>query len=238
MQQITTGKLYLFPSPIGEELKMYFNEYHITILNQCRFFIVEEIRTTRRFLRSLLPQFPIDECNFLVYNEHTTDDNLMPYIQPLLNGHPVCLLSESGMPCIADPGYLIIQLAHQYQIPVIPVPGSSSIFLALAASGLPSQTFKFNGYLPQKTTALIQKIKILEKESQIQKLTQIFIETPYRNQRLYNHFITNCNNNTLLCVAYNIASSSSFIKTSTIKNWKNNTITFDKYPCVFILYAG
>jgi 16S rRNA (cytidine1402-2'-O)-methyltransferase len=217
---------------------MYFNEYHIAILNQCRFFIVEEIRTTRRFLRSLLPQFPIDECTFLVYNEHSTNDNLMPYIQPLLNGHHVCLLSEAGMPCIADPGYLIIQLAHQYQIPVIPVPGSSSIFLALAASGLPSQSFKFNGYLPQKNPDLIHKIKSIEKESQSLKLSQIFIETPYRNQRLFNQLLATCNDNTLLCVAYNLASSESFIKTTSIKNWKKSNFLLDKHPCVFIIYAG
>ncbi|MCX7863182.1 MAG: SAM-dependent methyltransferase [Bacteroidales bacterium] len=233
------GTLFLLPSPLGENIsEFFFTDYYIQRYLQIKIFIVEEIRTARRFLRKLVPNFPIDTCTFLIYNEHTLHADVQSYIQPLLHGQDVGLMSEAGCPIIADPGHAIVREAHKNEIKVVPYIGPSSILLALMASGLPSQTFKFNGYLPAKSTELIKVIQKIEKESKLQNLTQIFIETPYRNQSLLDCILKHCTSHTLLSVACNLTQPDEFIYTQTIENWRKNCNNIPKKPAVFLLYSG
>ncbi len=233
------GFLYIIPTPIGEQIEsIFFDNYYKETINKIKFFIVEEIRTTRRFLKKIINNFPLNECTFLTYNEHTKSNNLTEYITPLLKGYDVAIMSESGCPAIADPGYPIILEAHKHNIKVIPLIGPSSIFLSIMASGLPAQSFKFNGYLPAKTNELIKAIQKIEKQSLNENLTQIFMETPYRNQSLFQTLLKTCNPNTLLTIASNLTQPNEFIKTQTIEKWQKNCINFQKVPTIFILYSG
>ncbi len=235
----TNGKLYLIPTPLGDNVAdLFFSSYYLNILKSLRFFIVEETKTTRRLLRKLIPDFPINDCQFMEYNEHSINSQAESYLSPLYQGNDVGFLSEAGCPAVADPGYPIIQMAHKKNITVIPLIGPSSIILALMASGLPAQQFKFNGYLPAKSDALIKAIQKIEKQSSQENLTQLFIETPYRNQSLFQALIKHCSPNTLLCVASNLTQPNEFIKTQSIQQWQKNGITFEKIPTFFVLYSG
>jgi len=235
----SNGTLYLVPTPLGNYIPSFFNDpYYIEIIASCRHFIVEEIKTTRRFLRKIIPQFPIDDCQFLAFNEHSLKHHLTLFIEPLKKGFNVCMLSEAGCPAIADPGYPIILEAHRQKIKVSPLIGPSSILLALMASGLPAQQFKFNGYLPVKTDELRNKLKILERQSLHENLSQVFIETPYRNQSIFNELIQSCQPTTLLCIASNITQPDEFIKTQSISHWHKNSWIAEKNPTIFILYSG
>ncbi len=233
------GKLYLIPSPIGDSINDFFySSYYLNTLLPLRNFIVEETRTTRRFLRKLIPNFPINDCTFVEYNEHHLSSNPESYLIPLQKGYPVGLISEAGCPTIADPGYPIILAAHKYNIEVIPLIGPSSLILSLMASGLPAQNFKFNGYLPAKSDELVKCIQKIEKQSKNENLTQLFIETPYRNHSLFQTLLKTCNPDTLLCIAVNLTQPNAIIKTQTIQNWKKKTIVLEKVPAIFILYSG
>ncbi len=238
-QKSKKGSLYLIPTPMGEHINsIFFDKYYKETINNNRIFIVEEIRTIRRFLKKIIPNFPINDCHFFTYNEHTKTNNINEFITPLLNGHNIAMMSEAGCPVIADPGYPIILEAHKYKIKVIPLIGPSSILLSLMASGLPAQKFKFNGYLPVKTDDLRKTILKLEKQSQQENLTQIFMETPYRNQSLFETLVKICCTKTLLTVASNITQPDEFIKTQTIDEWQKNCITIQKVPAIFIIYSG
>lgn len=236
---LPNGTLFLVPTPMGDVVNSIFiDQYYISILSVCRHFIVEEVKTTRRFLRKIIPDFPIDSCIFIEFNEHSSKNNLNDFIAPLRNGHHVCLMSESGCPAVADPGYPIVLEAHRQNIKVVPMIGPSSIILALMASGLPAQRFKFNGYLPTKSLDLKQKLNALERQSSNEGLSQIFIETPYRNQALFNHIIEMTRSNTLLCIASNLTQPDEYIKTQSISNWHKNRWIAEKKPTIFILYSG
>jgi len=235
----SNGILYLIPTPLGNQIQSFFyDSYYIEIISSCRHFIVEEVKTTRRFLRKTIPQFPIDDCQFLVFNEHSLKHNLSHFIEPLKKGFNVCMLSEAGCPAIADPGYPIILEAHRQKIKVSPLVGPSSIILALMASGLPAQQFKFNGYLPVKAQHLKNKIKTLEHQSFHENISQVFIETPYRNQNLFNEIIQVCKPNSLLCIASNITQPNEYIQTLSISQWHENRWVAEKNPTIFILFSG
>lgn len=236
---IEKGTLYLVPTPLGKEISSIFsNKYYINIISNCRYFIVEETKTARRFLKKIVPEFPINEAIFLEFNEHSNPQMLEEYLKPLSENFNICLLSESGCPVIADPGYPIVMEAHKQGFKVVPLIGPSSIILSLMASGLPAQHFTFNGYLPRKEEEVKNKIKILEKISSRENSSQIFIETPYRNQTLFNKIVQTCNPNTWLCIASDLTQPDEFVKTMTIAQWKKNKWHAKKIPTIFIIYSG
>jgi 16S rRNA (cytidine1402-2'-O)-methyltransferase len=233
------GQLFLIPSFLGEHEnpRDFIMPYLTHQINNLNFFIVENVREARRFLRKAGYTKNFEEVNFEELNEHSDKTNLSHYIQPLLKGTNIGLISDAGCPGIADPGAEIISLAHKEGIRVIPLAGASSILMAMMASGLNGQNFAFNGYLPVKTHERATKIKQLESMSKHQNQSQIFIETPYRNNQLLEDILKHCNENTMLCIACDIMLSSEFIKTQSIKNWKKQAPNLHKRPCIFILHA-
>lgn len=231
------GTLYLFPTTLGESpLSAVLPEMNTQLMSGIQHFIVEDIRTARRFIRKCLPTVVIDELTFFVLNKHTPPDTISTFLQPLKDGHDMGVLSEAGCPAIADPGADVVAYAQQIGSRVVPLVGPSSIILALMASGFNGQSFAFNGYLPVQ---LPDKIKALKKyESRIvhDQQTQIFIETPYRNAKTLADILTNCPPDFRLCIAADITLSTEYIVTYTIKSWKNNIPDLNKRPAIFILY--
>ncbi len=230
------GKLYLVPITLGESnIQNVIPTGVIEKALQIRHFIVEDIRTVRRYLRKLDATFPIDDCQFYELNKHTTSEQLATYLKPAEKGNDMAVISEAGVPGVADPGADVVAMAHEKQITVIPFVGPSSILMAMMASGLNGQSFAFNGYLPVQSAERIKTLKHLEKRSQLEKQSQLFIETPYRNMPLLSDILAQCAPATLLCIAVDITLETEFIKTRTIQNWKNNTPDLNKRPTIFIL---
>jgi 16S rRNA (cytidine1402-2'-O)-methyltransferase len=234
------GKLYLLPTPIGDNPVVdSIPLYNKTVIDGLRIFVVEEIRTARRFLRKISPDFPIDDCRFYILNEHTASNiDLNPVLQFAIDGQDIGIVSEAGLPCIADPGSDLVLLAQQKNITVVPLVGPSSITMTLMASGLCGQNFAFLGYLPAAKPDLIDKIRKLEQHSLLYHQTQLFIEAPYRNNQLFDALLTVCKANTTLCIACNIAQDNEYIKTKTIAQWKQiPPPQLHKKPTVFALLA-
>lgn len=231
-----SGKLYIIPIPISEtDPKKVLSEYTINTANRLRFFVVEKIKTSRQFLRKIDKSFPIDESVFYELNKHNQYAFEDEVIQKLLQGNDVGLMSESGYPGIADPGSGVVKKAHQKNINVVSLIGPSSIFLALATSGLNGQGFVFNGYLPKTESERIKKIKSLNQQVKQNDFAQIFIETPYRNQAMLNDLIKHSFDETLLTIAEDITGKQEWIKTKPIKEWRKQKKLLPKIPCVFIL---
>jgi 16S rRNA (cytidine1402-2'-O)-methyltransferase len=231
------GTLYLIPTPLAEEpIYHTLSTEQIAIVKELRYFIVEDLRTARRFLRKCDPTFPIDDSKFFELNQHTPFNEISTMLAPLLSGHNCGIMSEAGMPCIADPGSEIVKLAHSKGIKVAPFPGPSSIFLLLAASGFSGQSFAFNGYLPVEKKMRDLKIKELEKAIYHFNQTQIFIETPYRNHQLLEALINNCQADTMLCIGRDLTSTSEWIRTYKIADWRKQSPALSKRPAIFALY--
>jgi 16S rRNA (cytidine1402-2'-O)-methyltransferase len=205
------------------------------IVSNLRFFIVEDVRNARRFLKKLEPAIHIDNLVFFELNKFTTDQQKAEYLKPLSDGSDIGLISEAGCPGVADPGADIVRLAHLRNFRVIPLVGPSSILLALMASGLNGQQFAFHGYLPVKQPERISKIQLIERQAYSLKQTQIFIETPYRNNPLINDLLKTCQPSTLLCMAADLTSEQEFIQTRTIGDWKKQVPNLDKIPAIFLL---
>jgi len=230
------GKLYLIPTNISDEsFDLVLPAQIAQTINQIDFYIVEEIRTARRFLKKAGLTKAIDDLTFFILNEHTKSTEINEFLSPIANGNNIGLLSEAGCPAVADPGADIVHLAHTKNIQVVPLVGPSSILLALMASGLGGQNFAFNGYLPVRNPERSKQIKFFERRSQQEHQTQIFIEAPYRNMHLYNDLLESCSPLTWLCVAADITSPAEFIKTLQIKDWKKQTIDLQKKPCIFLM---
>lgn len=214
------GRLFLIPVTLGGENYSYvIPEQVIEITRNLRFFIVEEIRSARRFLRMIDRQFPIDESTFSVLNEHTPENDIGLFLEPIRSGNDIGLMSEAGLPCLADPGSRIVSIAHKLNYRVVPLSGPSSIILALISSGLNGQNFTFNGYLPVKPAEKANKIRELEKRAR-EGYSQIFMETPYRSQKLFETITEICNNETRLCIASDITLPSESIRTLKLYEWK------------------
>jgi 16S rRNA (cytidine1402-2'-O)-methyltransferase len=227
------GKLYLIPSFIGNENpNEVFPDINREIVARLDFFIVEELRTSRRFLKKLVPGVDINKLNFSLLNEHTRPEQIINYLEPCQTTS-IGLISEAGVPCIADPGSQVVKMAHDKGIDVIPLIGPSSIYLSLMASGLNGQNFAFNGYLPVDKQKRKRAIKILEHRSSVDKQTQLFIETPYRNIQLLNELLETCASSTMLCIACDLTLPSQFIKTQSIAVWKKNIPDIEKRPAIF-----
>jgi len=232
------GNLYLIPVPIGgDNFRDTIPENVIAITLSLRYFIVENIRSARRYLRLIDRSFPVDSTRFFQLDEHTPESEISSFLEPLSNGHDTGLMSEAGIPGIADPGAGLIRLAHKMNIKVIPLSGPSSVFLALAASGLNGQKFTFHGYLPVKDDRLKARIRELEKLSAGGE-TQIFMETPYRAGRLLTYLLETCNSGTHLCIAADITLPTEQILTRKISEWRKNIPDFKDRLIVFLLNAG
>jgi 16S rRNA (cytidine1402-2'-O)-methyltransferase len=231
------GTLYLIPSLLGDcPVERAVPAYNIEIIRSLKYFIVEEIRTARRFIRKACPDSNIDLMQFLVFNEHTGVDDLSTFIKPLLDGNNTGLLSEAGTPCVADPGSELVWLAREHEIRVVPLIGPSSLLLSLMASGFNGQNFAFHGYLPIEKSLRIKKIRELEKSIQVNDQTQIFIETPYRNLQLFQAILEICNDNTRLCIACDLTTESEQIMVKSVRDWKGKKPDIQKKPVVFLLY--
>jgi 16S rRNA (cytidine1402-2'-O)-methyltransferase len=229
------GKLYLIPNLLGEgQPDEMLAPYVLKIIQGIRFFIVEEIRTTRRFLAKAGMSGSIDSLTFYVLNEHTKPQEIQSYLDPAEN-NDIGVISEAGVPGVADPGFDVVRLAYQKGIQVIPLPGPSSILMAVMASGLNGQNFAFNGYLPIKKPERIAKIKFYEKRALTENQTQVFIEAPYRNMQLLEDLLNTCLPTTMLGIAVDISVATEFIHTRTIDQWKKNVPQIHKRPAIFMI---
>jgi len=234
------GTLYLLPVTLGSgEASLVLPQAVIEVARRLDTFIVENEKSARQFLSSIKPLKPVRELELLTLNEHTAAQDIPALLAPLLAGRDVAVMSEAGCPGIADPGARLVALAHRRGIAVKPLVGPSSILLALIASGLDGQRFTFLGYLPAEKTARIEKLKEIEQRSAKLDETQIFIETPYRNQHLFEDMIAHCRADTKLCVATNITLDGERIQTRSVGEWRASAMPdLHKQPTVFLLLAS
>ena len=235
MCQKNNTKLYLIPNRLSEKcFHDVLPQNVIKIIHGIHQFIVEDIRSARRFLSKIKHPQTIDSLIFRELNEHTSETEIYKML-PFLQTADVGIISEAGVPAVADPGATIVKLAHQNMIKVVPLVGPSSILLALMASGLNGQSFAFVGYLPVKKNERQEKIGFLERRSQQEKQTQIFIETPYRNKQLLNDILICCRSSTMLTIAADITGENEYIVTQSIKKWARKLPELHKIPTVFII---
>ncbi len=242
MKPTSFGKLYLIPITLsnpGETSVAPEDVLPQTIKRVIDFiddYIVENEKTARKFIKSIHPDKKQPDLKINTLNKHTEISTHHEFIQPLLNGKNIGLMSESGCPGIADPGAVIVKLAHEKGIQVVPLVGPSSILLALMASGMNGQSFAFNGYLPIDKNDKKQALKMYERLSQEKNQTQLFIETPYRNNKLMEDLLQLLQPSTLLCVACDITLPTEFIKTKAINEWKKEKADLHNRPCIFIIH--
>lgn len=236
---MTQGTLYLIPCTLGDTpAEQVLPSHVIGIARRLKHFVVEHPRSARQFLSALKPEQPIQSLHFATLNEHTETRELEALLAPLLAGEDVGIVSEAGCPGIADPGADLVNLAHRRGIRVVPLVGPSSILLALMASGLNGQCFAFHGYLPVADAERNKTITALEAESAKRRQTQLFIETPYRNEKLFGALLTHCRPQTLLCVASDITLPTEQIQTRTVAQWKTQPPPqLNKRPSLFLLLA-
>lgn len=235
---VEKGKLYLIPSPLGEnDPAEVIPGPVLKSLEGFRTFVVEEVRTARRYLSKAGLRGKIGDLEFHELNEHTEEATIEGYIRLFDGGNDVALISEAGLPAVADPGAQLVALAHRHGIEVVPCVGPSSLMMALMASGLNGQSFAFCGYIPAKTDERRNRLKTLEKVSAQLRQTQILIETPYRNDSLFADILSVCGATTRVCVACNITMPDAYIKTMKVAQWKKEGLVIGKRPCVFLLLA-
>jgi 16S rRNA (cytidine1402-2'-O)-methyltransferase len=233
---LNKGNLYLIPTVIGDGTqKETLTSPIIKAVQKINVFIVENIRTTRRYIRTIDKEKDIDNITFYCFGKHNNMDLEKDFLPHILRGQDVGIISESGLPCVADPGSKIVAYAHDFDINVIPLVGPSSILLALMASGLNGQNFTFNGYLPIDKSERKKSIRRLEERIIKKDETQIFIETPYRNNQLFEALIKTCSKYTKICIATDITTFNENIKTKTALEWKNTKVIIPKKPTIFIL---
>jgi 16S rRNA (cytidine1402-2'-O)-methyltransferase len=235
MSNSAKGTLYLIPSLLGDSaIERSIPAFNKEVIQSLDEFIVEDLRSARRFLIKMGSR-PIDSLTFHLLNEHTTPDKISLCLDGLMKGKNVGLLSDAGCPGIADPGAEVVKLAHRHNIKVIPLIGPSSILLALISSGLNGQNFAFHGYLPKRQPERGTKIKQLESLSYKENQTQMFIETPYRNDAMLQDILNACRPDTLLCIASDITLPTEYIHTATIKEWRSEKRSFNDHPAVFLI---
>ena len=235
----TLGTLYLIPVTLGDDMVQHvIPDYVLNVARKLEIFVVESEKSARHFLSTIKTLKPVRELNLHLLNEHTDMKSLPDLLAPLLAGENVGLMSDAGCPAVADPGAQLVQLAHKKGIKVVPMVGPSSILLSLMASGLNGQQFAFLGYLPVEKLQRNQKLKEIEKRSASHKETQLFIETPYRNQAMLDAILQTCHAQTQLCIACDVSLDSEMIVTKSIANWKTSPpIDIHKRPCLFLILA-
>jgi len=230
------ARLYLIPNLIGDTHTTDVLPLQVhKIVSSLRHYIVEDIRNARRFLKKLDADIQIDNLVFYELNKHTSQEEISGYLNVCSEGVNIGLISEAGLPCIADPGNQIVMLAHKTGVKVVPLSGPSSIFMALMASGLNGQNFAFNGYVNIEPKLRIKQLMMLENRSLRERQSQIFMDTPFRNNKLFSEMLSVLNPNTYLCVASNISCENELIMTKKISEWKKVDIDLNKKPCIFIL---
>jgi 16S rRNA (cytidine1402-2'-O)-methyltransferase len=228
--------LYLMPVPLGDSPPdQVIPVYVLGLINQIDHYAVEDLRSARRYLKKAGIIKPIDELNFYLLNEHSHEADLDPILDVLKSGITIGLLSEAGVPAVADPGADLVRLAHKNDINVVPLSGPSSILMALMASGINGQNFCFHGYIPIKKPGRVQALKLIEKQARDTGGTQIFMETPYRNMSLLEDIIGTCNEEMRLCIAADITLPGEFIKTRSVREWRDKLPDLHKRPTVFLL---
>jgi 16S rRNA (cytidine1402-2'-O)-methyltransferase len=206
-----------------------------SLISSVKVFIVENVRTARRFLKKVNQSIVIDDLTFFELNQHTDKKAIGRFLEPIQQGFDIGIISEAGCPAVADPGADVVKLAHTKNIQVVPLVGPSSILMALMASGMSGQNFAFNGYLPVKNPEKAQQIKFLERRMQTEGQTQIFIEAPYRNLQLLDDLLKNCDPQTLLCIAADITLDTEFIQAKPVAYWKTHLPDIQKRPAIFLI---
>lgn len=233
---MSKGRLLLIPSPLGDNDPMEVIPGPVLdALQSISTFVVEEVRTARRYLSKAGLKGKIGDLEFHQLNEHTTPAEVESYLSLFDDGRDVGLITEAGLPAVADPGAQLVALCHRHDIEVIPFVGPSSLMLALMASGLNGQSFAFLGYLPAKTEERRAALRNIEKRSSAANQTQIFIETPYRNDSLFKDILSSCQGRTRITVAANITMPDAYIRTLSVAQWKKENLVIGKRPCVFLL---
>ncbi|WP_424962611.1 SAM-dependent methyltransferase [Ekhidna sp.] len=230
---MSQGKLFLIPTYLSTDNDASFvSPMVIDVLKHTKHYFVENVRTARRFISSLKAGITIDELQFQILDKKSNWDQMYPLFEPARNGEDMAVISEAGVPCLADPGNLTVSFAHQTGIQVVPMPGTSSIQMALIASGFNGQQFTFHGYLPIDKNPRQKKIKELERLSQ-SGYTQLFMETPYRNHQLVKDILKACRPDTLMSIAADISGSNEKILTQPISKWQKTDIQIHKIPAIF-----
>lgn len=238
VQSENQGKLYLIPTTLGDNEPLEVLPISIKrAIEEIDHYIVENEKSARRFIKKISPRKSQPDLHIFDLNKFTEPSILPSYLKPCLEGFDVGILSEAGCPAIADPGSEMVRIAHDRKIQVVPLVGPSSIFLALMASGLNGQNFAFNGYLPIDTRDRKSAIRKYEKLSEASQQSQIFIETPYRNDKLFEEFLNTLREATLLCIATDLTLSTEFIQTKSIQEWKTEQADLHKRPTIFIIHA-
>ena len=229
--------LYLIPVTLGDtSIEKVLPSSNKDIILGIKHFIVEDLRSARRFLKQVEKSIDIDSLQFYALNKHTTTEEISEFLNPLIKGESMGIISEAGCPAVADPGADIVAIAQRKNLKVVPLVGPSSIILSVMGSGFNGQSFAFHGYLPVDGSERAKKIKMLEQRVYAEDQTQLFIETPYRNAKMIEDLLQHCKPQTKLCIAANITCEDEFIKTKTIKEWKGKVPNLAKIPCIFLLY--
>lgn len=229
--------LYLLPVTLGDtSLESVLPAYNKEIILRIKYFIVEDIRSARRFLKKVDREIDIDSLTFYTLNKHTSPDDISGYLKPLSEGNSMGVISEAGCPAVADPGADVVAIAQHKNLKVVPLVGPSSIILSVMASGFNGQSFAFYGYLPIELGERVKMIKHLEQRVYAENQTQLFIETPYRNNKMAEDILRNCRPQTRLCIAANITCEGEYIKTRTVKEWHGKLPDLSKIPCIFLIY--
>lgn len=229
--------LYLLPVTLGDtSVGKVLPAYNKEIIVEIKHFIVEDVRSARRFLKKVESQINIDELTFYPLNKHTSPEAISGYLKPLMEGLPMGVISEAGCPAVADPGADVVAIAQRKGLKVVPLVGPSSIILSVMGSGFNGQSFAFHGYLPIEPGERTKRLKELEARIYAEHQTQLFIETPYRNNKMMEEILKTCRPQTKFCIAANITCEGEYIRTKTVKEWKGNLPDLNKIPCIFLLY--
>ena len=237
MKNSNFGNLYLIPTTLGDNEPLEVLPISVKkIVEQLNYFIVENDKSARRFIKKITPKKSQPNLKLSILDKFTSELESRAYLDVCLQGVSIGLLSEAGVPAIADPGANIVMQAHQKNIKVVPLVGPSSITLAMMSSGLNGQNFAFNGYLPIDKLERKKAIKDLEKLSKAKNQSQLFIETPYRNDKLVADLLTTLSPSTYVCIAADITLATEFIKTRTVEDWKKQSVNLHKRPCIFIIH--
>lgn len=229
--------LYLLPVTLGDTaIEKVLPSYNKEIILGIKHFIVEDVRSARRFLKKVDSGINIDELTFYPLNKHTSPEDISGYLKPLAEGQAMGVISEAGCPAVADPGADVVAIAQRRNMKVVPLVGPSSIILSVMGSGFNGQSFAFHGYLPIEPSERMKRIKELEQRIYTENQTQLFIETPYRNNKMMEDILKACRPQTELCIAANITCEGEYIHTKTIKEWKGKLPDLAKIPCIFLIY--
>lgn len=229
--------LYLIPVTLGDTaIESVLPPYNKEVIMHIRHFVVEDVRSARRFLKKVESSIDIDALTFYPLNKHTSPQEISTYLNPLIGGESVGVISEAGCPAVADPGADVVAMAQVKGLKVVPLVGPSSILLAVMGSGFNGQSFAFHGYLPIEPGERAKKLKQLEQRAYAESQTQLFIETPYRNGKMLDDILQHCRPQTKLCIAANLTCDNEYIRTLSVKEWQKKKPDLAKMPCIFLLY--